>query len=158
MTLLVIIVIHGLWKVLFRLSTSTWLVPQGVSYINPGGRGEVLRPLFLISSVLSFLLLLLFFFPPGLILGDFNVLELLKSLGFWFLRLLWLFVSCVFHWLALYTGLDCWWPTTSEVVLIGVLNIEAGPKGGLGLDVNCFLDNLLKAIEFLAALFYFDSY
>ena len=157
MTFLITIVTNGLSGILLRLSastsTSTWVAPQYVGYIKPGGRGGILKPSFLVAS-LPFLFLLLLFLS---LLGALNAIRALKSWGLLFLGLgIRFFDPWVLHLLALGIRFGCWQSTTPEAVLIGVANIERSPEGGLGFGVNGFFNYFFKAIELSAALLYFD--
>lgn len=44
---------------------------------------------------------------------------------------------------------------TLGIILIGLTDIEVRSKSGLSLDIDCFFNYLIKAIELLAALCYF---
>ena len=157
MTLLVTIVTNGLKKILLIpstcTSTSTWIILQGVCYINPGSRGGISRPSFL---VVSFLFLLFLFFLPNL-LEDFSAIRVLKSWGFFFLGpRVRFFDPWVLHWQALGTSFGCWWSTTLETVLIVVASIGAKPESGFGFSVNNFFDYFYKAIKLSVALLHID--
>ena len=157
MTLLVIIITNGLSGILLRsfasTSISTGMALRGVGYINSGSRGGILRPFFLIASLLFLLLLFLFLS----LLGGFSAIGALRSWNLLFRGLeLRFFDPLVFYWLALGTGFGYRRPTTPEAVLIGVANIGARLKDGLGFGVNGFFHYFFVPIELLAALLHFD--
>ena len=153
MTLLVTIITNGLSTIFLKPSnstfTSTKIALWGVYFINPGGRGGILRPFFLVVFLLFLLFLLLL---PSLLRG-LSVIKVLKSWGLLFLGSgLRFFDPQVLYWLPLGTGFGCWRPTTPETVLVSIAKIGARLEGGFGFSVNGFFDYFFEAIKFSATL------
>ena len=146
MTFLVTIITNGLSGIPLRpfASTSTWVIPRGISCINPDGRDGILRPPFSIAP-LPFLLLLLLF---SSLLRGLSTIRALKSWDLLFLEFECRFLDpWVFYWLALSTGCGCWRLTTPKAVLIGVVSIRARFEAALILASTVFLTMSSKLLS-----------
>lgn len=146
----VLIIICDLYKVF--MSFSTWEALSNVSCIDSSSRSGILKLSFSIT-----LLPFLFLFPS--LFRVFFIFEALENGSFWFQGPGFTFFnSWVFYWLGLSTGVGSCWPSTTEKVLIGHVSERVKHKRGFELGVDCFFNDLFKAIKLLAKLFHLGSY
>lgn len=118
------------------IRTAVFTAAIGIDGVDPIGWNGAFNSLFLAAVVAVFL-----FFFSGLLNALLGALR-----GYRLRPGLLLIDPRVFYWPALTVGLVRLRPTALEAVLIGLSDIGTRPESGLGFGVNCFLDQLSKAV------------